>query len=257
MINKHYKIKFTDYQYNIFQNIDVNGNKRFYLMSIMSYLIKYSNEEFLVTKSLSRLFKMYQRYHKKVDSTVDSISRAYFFQLVNELTDLKLLVKDGRKIFIFDNKIYKKMDNHNSNSTIENTELKEHKLKPKYEDFNSNTNTSIYNNSNEIVAPVEVIASVVNVAKELGITRKKTIEKIQSLISKQIMTYSIQIQRFGMAAYLRKAVLEKYKQIAFYSSLAHSTRISAQTDANTFRSYTNGESNSQETFMKYGKDFYY
>ena len=153
---KKYKIKFNDYQKHIFDNIDVNGHKRHYLMSVMSYLIKYSNKDGLVLKSLSKLFAMYKRYHKKVNSFVDSISKAYFCKLVNELVDLKLLTKDKRKVFIFknevDKKVDKKVDKNNSTPSIEESEVSEDFEDTQISNLNSlYYNYNIYNTSGEDV----------------------------------------------------------------------------------------------------------
>ena len=46
---KYYKTKFNDYQMAIFNTLDLNGYKRFNLMSVYSYLIKHSIDK-LVSK---------------------------------------------------------------------------------------------------------------------------------------------------------------------------------------------------------------
>ena len=89
---KNYKIKFNEYQLNIFNKEDFNGDKQDKLQSVLSYIMKYSLNNTL-TKSITKLHSMYIRGHR-------SISLSYFKKLVNVLIDLKLLVKNGRQIMI-------------------------------------------------------------------------------------------------------------------------------------------------------------
>lgn len=155
-----YKIKFNDYQMNIFNTLELNGNKRHNLMSVYSYLIKHSVDK-LVSKSLSKLYLMYIRYHKKIDSTVESISKAYFCKLVNQLVDLELLAKDNRKVFILesavDKKVDEKVDKEKVDETVGNSILADIYANAEIQTSNSTIdNYNIYDTSDEDVAPVQV-----------------------------------------------------------------------------------------------------
>ena len=156
----NYKIKFNDYQMNILNSLDLNGNKRHNLMSVYSYLIKYSVDG-LVSKSLNKLYMMYIRHHKKIDSLVESISKAYFCKLVNFLEELELISKDNRKVFILearvDKKVEEKVDKNNSAETTENTILAD--IYANAEIINSNlaiNNYNIYDTSDEDVIPASI-----------------------------------------------------------------------------------------------------
>lgn len=152
---KHYKIQFNDYQMSVFNSLDLNGHKRFNLMSIYAYLIKHSQDR-LVSKSLSRLHAMYIKYHKKMDSISESISKSYFCKLINQLEELNLLEKENRKVFILQNavdkKVDKKVDKINSASDIEESEVSEYFDDTQILNVNfNNNNYNIFYTSNEDV----------------------------------------------------------------------------------------------------------
>lgn len=154
---KYYKTKFNDYQMAIFNTLDLNGYKRFNLMSVYSYLIKHSIDK-LVSKSLSKLYAMYIRYHKKVDSMDESISKSYFCGLITELVDLKLLTKDNRKVFILDSpvdkKVDKKVDKNNSAPSVEESEVTGDSVATEIQSSNQYYNNNIYNTYSEDVADI-------------------------------------------------------------------------------------------------------
>ena len=154
---KYYKTKFNDYQMAIFNTLDLNGYKRFNLMSVYSYLIKHSIDK-LVSKSLSKLYAMYIRYHKKVDSMDESISKSYFCGLITELVDLKLLTKDNRKVFILDSpvdkKVDKKVDKNNSAPNVEESEVTGDSVATEIQSSKQYYNNNIYNTSSEDVADI-------------------------------------------------------------------------------------------------------
>ena len=89
---KNYRIKLNEYQMNIFNKQDFNGDKQCKLQSLLAYIIKHSIDNTL-TKSTNKLYAMYIRHHR-------SISLSYFKKLVNVLIDLKLLVRLGRKLIV-------------------------------------------------------------------------------------------------------------------------------------------------------------
>ena len=154
---KHYKTKFNDYQMAIFNTLDLNGYKRFNLMSVYSYLIKHSIDK-LVSKSLSKLYAMYIKYHKKIDSMDESISKSYFCSLITELVELKLLTKDNRKVFILDSpvdkKVDKKVDKNNSAPSVEESEVTGDSVATEIQSSNQYYNNNIYNTSSEDVADI-------------------------------------------------------------------------------------------------------
>lgn len=150
-----YKVTFNDYQMSIFNALDFNGNKRHNLMSVYSYLIKHSIDN-LVSKSLSKLYSMYIRHHKKIDSTIESISKAYFCKLVKDLVDLELLERDNRKVFILetrvDKKVDEKVDKKNPTESVENSILDEIFANAEIPNSNSSNNTyNLYYTSDEDV----------------------------------------------------------------------------------------------------------
>lgn len=150
---KQYKTEFNDYQMAIFNTLDLNGYKRFNLMSVYSYLIKYSTDK-LVSKSLSKLYAMYIRYHKKIDSMDESISKSYFCGLINELVDLKLLAKDNRKVFILDSPVDEKVDKNNYTPSVEESEVTEDSVATEIQSSKNIYNNNIYNTSSEDVADI-------------------------------------------------------------------------------------------------------
>ena len=109
-----YKIKFNKYQKSVFKTVEFNGDKKRKIMSVYSYLIKYSDEKGTVTKSLTKLHKMYLRYHKK-------ISLAYFKQISSILIDLELLKKIDNSLIVVSEKIAKKIADTEVTETVENT----------------------------------------------------------------------------------------------------------------------------------------
>lgn len=132
-----YKIKFNQYQKNIFKEVDFNGDKKRKIMSVYSYLIKYSDETGVVTKSLTKLHKMYLRYHKKM-------SLSYFKQISLILIDLKLIKKIDDVLIIIAEKIAEKIANQEVSKPIENTSLEcNSNLHNNEQNYDLYTNTNI------------------------------------------------------------------------------------------------------------------
>lgn len=221
---KKYNTEFNEYQYNIFQDVDCNGNKRHYLMSVFSYLIKYSNEEGLVSKSLSRLHLMYKRYHKKDWNTSEAISKSYFCQLVNDLVDLKLLVKDGRKVFIFkptvDEIIDEKVDNENPCETLVNSNVSEGSEKPKYEGSIDNT----YYTNTDIVKMISSFykgiagrkyaskKDLLDVAKSLFVLDRINEPVVQANVMSKLRNSKQQIHLNGVVQYVKSIIMDKLSE---------------------------------------------
>lgn len=222
--------RFTEYQKRMLNKEFYNKGRKESLESVLGKIMKYS-EDGILRPSLSRM------HEKTVFGRYKTLARSYYYELVDQLFEMKLLKRVGRKIHLIlsevspDNLPDNLPDKSEVAVTIENTSLEANSEKPNIIYYN-NTNTLNKNNmKNDVVAPVEVISKIELVAKELGITKVKTIRKIEKMISKQIMTYSIKVQRFGLESYLRKAIAEKYSQLCYYSTVAHKTRIKAKAEA--------------------------
>lgn len=233
---KYYKTKFNDYQMAIFNTLDLNGYKRFNLMSVYSYLIKHSIDK-LVSKSLSKLYAMYIRYHKKVDSMDESISKSYFCGLINELKDLKLLAKDNRKVFILDSpvdkKVDKKVDKNNSAPSVKESEVTEDSVATEIQSSNQYYNNNIYNTSSEDVADIhndfdlafesadskvfvpygsKVLATkeqLKEIAEDLYKTLKIRSNHIKTEVLNIICAYDERIYLQSARSYLKAVILDK------------------------------------------------
>lgn len=234
---KYYKTKFNDYQMSIFNTLDLNGYKRFNLMSVYSYLIKHSIDK-LVSKSLSKLYAMYIRYHKKVDSMDESISKSYFCGLINELVDIKLLTKDNRKVFILDSpvdkKVDEKVDKNNSAPSVEESGVTEDSVATEIQSSNQYyNNNNIYNTSSEDVVDIhndfdlafesddskvfvpygsKVLATkeqLKEIAEDLYKTLKIRSNHIKTEVLNVICAYDERIYLQSARSYLKAVILDK------------------------------------------------
>lgn len=234
---KQYKTEFNDYQMAIFNTLDLNGYKRFNLMSVYSYLIKHSVDK-LVSKSLSKLYEMYIRYHKKVDSMNESISKSYFCGLVKELVDLKLLAKDNRKVFILDSpvdkKVDEKVDKNNSAPSVEESEVEGNSAATEIQSSkNIYNNYNIYNTSAEDVSDThndfdlafesanskvfvpygsKVLATkeqLKEIAEDLYKTLKIRSNHIKTEVLNVICAYDERIYLQSARSYLKAVILDK------------------------------------------------
>lgn len=233
---KQYKTEFNDYQMAIFNTLDLNGYKRFNLMSVYSYLIKHSIDK-LVSKSLSKLYAMYIRYHKKVDSMDESISKSYFCGLINELVDLKLLSKDNRKVFILDSpvdkKVDEKVDKNNYAPSVEESEVTEDSVATEIQSSKNIYNNNIYNTSSEDVADIhndfdlefesanskvfvpygsKVLATkeqLKEIAEDLYKTLKIRSSHIKTEVLNVICAYDERIYLQSARSYLKAVILDK------------------------------------------------
>ena len=229
---KYYKTKFNDYQMSIFNTLDLNGYKRFNLMSVYSYLIKHSIDK-LVSKSLSKLYAMYIRYHKKVDSMDESISKSYFCGLINELVDLKLLAKDNRKVFILNSPVDEKVDKNNSAPSVEESRVTVDSVATEIQSSNQYYNNNIYNTSSEDVADThnnfdlafesddskvfvpygsKVLATkeqLKEIAEDLYKTLKIKSNHIKTEVLNVICAYDERIYLQSARSYLKAVILDK------------------------------------------------
>lgn len=188
-----YKISFNEYQKNIFSTVDFNGDKRNKLLSVFSYIKKYSPDGSL-TKSINKLYSMYIRHHYK-------ISNKYFYNLIDTLIELNLIEKIDNKIMLIQEKVQKKVQTFKVASDVENTSLEGDFEKPKDKVIN---NTIYPYNITNVVAPVELVTKAEELMKELGIrstmVKKMVIGKLKTCKN---------IHRAGFISYILKVISEK------------------------------------------------
>ena len=211
---KNYKIKFNEYQMNIFNKEDFNGDKQDKLQSVLSYIIKYSVNDVL-TKSINKLHSMYIRGHR-------TISLSYFKKLVNVLIDLKLLVRAGRKLIVLQEievfevaeKVAKKVAKENCQSDIENTDFANDFELHNYKPINNNNNYNIYNTTsekfcaseNDTIATIEELKSIAN---DLYKNLKIRSNHVKTEVINVIYSYSDRIYLRTARAYLKAVILDK------------------------------------------------
>ena len=225
-----YKYKFNERELGLITQFTGTDKVKSLLMSLYAYIIKYpdSTSKDLFSKYMHKTAKEYR------------FSRQTFNRYLSLLEELGLIsrVRKGLKIIIskVNNNADLSADLSTENSTkpfdttIIGADVETQNSKHSY----YNTNTSIDNNLDEIVAPVEIACKVEEVANDLNITKKKTISKIQKMIMTKVIAYNIQVKRRGLYAYLRTAILEKYKTIKFYSNLAYTVSMNAKLEAGCY-----------------------
>ena len=226
-----YKIKFNDYQKNVFKTVDFNGDKKRKIMSVYSYLIKYSDEKGTVTKSLTKLHKMYLRYHKK-------ISLAYFKQISTILIDLELLKKIDNVLSIVSEKIAKKIADTEVTETVENTNLESNSNLPnnQIEYIYTNTLNIKENNFNDEIVPLaKVHNEILDLCKVLNIKKKTVSKLICSIIMERLKKYNVELKKSTYHAYLLKCILEKYNYIKHLNF--NNNNYIASSSSETFNKY--------------------
>lgn len=181
-----YKIKLSKQQITTIYDITDNKDKQNKLMSILSYLIKYTKENKL-TKSLNRLYTMYIRLEYR------KITRSYFYKLVNLLKEYNLFTAIEDKIKD------KTEDKENVAETFENTNVecaseKHNNLTP-----NPNIYINIPNTSDDVI---EIAKEIL---KDMDIKSKY----IRSLVINSLATAKIDSK--GMISYIYAVILEKIK----------------------------------------------
>ena len=203
-----YKIKFNQYQKNIFKEVDFNGDKKRKIMSVYSYLIKYSDETGVVTKSLTKLHKMYLRYHKKM-------SLSYFKQISLILIDLKLIKKIDDVLIIIAEKIAEKIANQEVSKPIENTSLEcNSNLHNNEQNYDLYTNTNIvkmlkgfYKGLSGRVNATK--KDLQDIAKCLFVLNRVDSALVQHAVFSKIKYSKRNINLTGAVAYVEAIVMEK------------------------------------------------
>lgn len=189
-----YKIKLTEKQITTIYSISDKESTQITLMSILSYLIKYTDETTnTLTRSFSKLYKMYLRYHNK-------ITRSYFYTLIGKLKENNLLSFAAAE----DKKEDKKEDKEKVPESVENTHLEDNSKKP-----NNLITKSIlytYTPNTTSVVKVSAIDLVEDVFKDLKIKSKVIKQMVISKIK------NIELDSHGAVAYLIKVIEEKAMQ---------------------------------------------
>ena len=204
-----YKIKFNKYQKSVFKTVEFNGDKKRKIMSVYSYLIKYSDKNGTVTKSLTKLHKMYLRYHKK-------ISLAYFKQISTILINLELLKKIDNSLIVVSEKIAKKIADTEVTETVENTSLDSDLNLPnkELEYIYTNTLNVRENNFNDEIVPLAMVyKKIMELCKVVTIKNKAVKEMIYNLVMSRLKKYKIELRQSTCDTYLLKCILEKYNFI--------------------------------------------
>lgn len=194
-----YKIKLNNNQIQQIYNITDNADKQSKLMSVLSYLIKYTdNVTNKLTKSLSTLYKMYCRLEYR------KISNCYFFKLVDLLEEHKLYVGERRKS---NNRVSKivseKVSEIDIAETVENTSLEGN-----FEKHNNliTNNTITYTLYTANAIKVSAIDLVDEVMKDLKIRSKI----IKSMVVAKLQ--NIELDAVGAVNYIVKVITEKTQQ---------------------------------------------
>ena len=211
---KNYKIKFNEYQMNIFNKEDFNGDKQDKLQSVLSYIMKYSVNDVL-TKSINKLHSMYIRGHR-------TISLSYFKKLVNVLIDLKLLVRAGRKLIVLQEievfevaeKVAKKVAKKNCTLDIENTDFANNFELHNYKLINNNNNYNIYNTTSEKFCPSKndtfaSIEQLKSIANDLYKNLKIRSNHVKTEVLNVIYAYAGRIYLKAARSYLMTVILDK------------------------------------------------
>lgn len=210
----NYNIKFNDYQRLIFNQLEMNEHKR-KLQSVFSYLIKYSDENGKVTKSLNRLYSMYLRYH-------DKMSKATFYNIVNKLIDMKLVEKFNVELYIkLETNLETKIEIEEVAQTVENTNVEPIQEKPNSSHPREYNNTVITlsdedlkSASNEFDTQVRLNINKTknayrNIVKAIMTKYKLFNTYIYSLVCDKVFKYFNKIDVCGAYQYIENIVKEK------------------------------------------------
>lgn len=187
----NYKIKLTNIQINNIYMITDNKEKQGKIMSILAYLMKYTDAETMkLVKSLNRLYNMYLRYH-------NYIARSYFYRIA------KLILDNNYFLYKPENKkMYSLVDKINSAQTTETTSLDDDFKKPNNIITNHNINTYTLNTTS-VVNAVDLVEYVF---KDLKVKSKV----IKAMVIGKIK--NITLDAAGAVNYIVKVITEKTMQ---------------------------------------------
>lgn len=216
-----YSITLTDVQIRNIYEITDNKEKQSKIMSILQYMIKYSNCEFKLTKSLNKLFEMYStkgwKYHKK-------LSRAYFYKIAKMILDNNFFINE------VDKKVDKKVDKNKSTSCIENTDVEQdlNWTNNIITNNNTNTNTNIVMSAENIFAylkksykgisgnPTLSKSELKKIAKGLFVLRGVHEAHIQNWVFSKIEHSFQKIQSAGALSYINAIITDKLVESSNY-----------------------------------------
>lgn len=180
---KNYKIKLTVQEINSIYKISECKNKQNKLMSVLSYMKKHSTNNAL-NYSITRLYKMYARYHM-------TMSLSYFKRLVAQL----------KPIFL-NEKVAEKVAEKKQVQSIENTNLENNSEKPNNIIINKYTNT-LFRNSVLNKKQLKTLAD--DLMFKMGV--RDTL--VQTLVINKIKNSKVAIQAFGAINYIKTIISEK------------------------------------------------
>lgn len=201
---KRYKIKLSNKQIKGIETITDNKEKQKKLMSILSYLIKYTDPETnKLTRSINKLYKMYILYH-------NNISRCYFFKLIKLLKENNIYINN-------DKKVDKKVDNLKEPQTVDTTTLEADNKKA-----NNLTVNNIYTYTPYTVKTVKAIDIAKDLFEELkiksNIIKKAVIEKIHN----KILDNTAGAINYVMAVIIEKATAYHNMKVKYAKAVAKS-----------------------------------
>lgn len=204
-----YKIKLTESEVNTIYNITTNLKKQERLMSILSYIKKYSDESGVLTRSLNTLYKMYIRLpHRKV-------TRSYFYSMVANLRDYNL-IQDKLKDKIQDKtEVVQTVDMSSVEGNIEK---------------HNNSNNNIHTHTIDTVEIVD----------ELLVDLKIRSKVIKNMVLEKIRNVNLQPQ--GAIQYILKVILEK---VEIYNKMKNMYAIKVADNRRKSNSINHGKKQGQ------------
>lgn len=195
---RKYKITLTRVQIKNIYKVTDDKEKQKRIMSILSYMIKYTDMETLeLTKTRNKLYTMYSvnnwKYHEK-------ISKSHFYKI----TDLIM----ENEYFLKDNEDSKKGNGETLEEikeiavSVENTNVEDNGLKTNALTNNNNTNTYTLYTSTDVKA----MDLVEDVFKDLKIKSKV----IKTMVIGKLQNMVLDIK--GAVAYIIRVITEKMEQ---------------------------------------------
>lgn len=230
-----HKIPFTLEENNIFNNLEVIENKRKKLMSVYSYLIKYSPDRKLI-KPIAFLYDLYVRSHYKM-------SLAYFKRLISELAEAGLVIVDKSKsrykYFIprkVAEKVAEKVANNEVAQSIENTNSDNNFKKHKYRIINNTNTITVNTNPMEFVSCEKLIEIARGLFREYKIkstgVKEMVISKL-SLVNNVLYTGAVQYVTKVIAE--KKAIQEANREL--YRRVLNKVKASKIASSTTLNKY--------------------
>lgn len=180
-----YKIQLNEHEINTIQHITNNKKKQQRLMSVLTYIKKYSDDEGQLTRSLRELHKMYIRLIYR------RISLSYFYDLVTLLKD---------------NGLFNAQTTHKITHTpeqLQSTDIQQlEKVNAKHNDLINNK----YNTNTLEIAEVKILVD--EILKDLKVKSEVIKQMVMSKLVK------VKLDSAGAVSYILKVVMEKVEQYA-------------------------------------------